>query len=291
MKICRFNGTRIGLVEGDDVLDVTAALDVIPAQRYPLPHYDVMIENLAKVCVRISEIKSGAARVKLASVKLEAPVANPNKIINAPVNYKAHADEALTDKQLGAGATGKQSMFIGDWGLFLKANSALCGFGDEIKLRCPDRRNDHEIELAVIIGKKVERATVADAMDYVAAYSIGLDMTVRGQEDRSWRKSFDTYAALGPWIVTKDEIPDPHNINFSIHVNGELRQKSNTAKLVFNIPKLIEYATQCYTLYPGDIIFSGTPEGVGPVKPGDVMRVDIERIAVWDVRIARDYVR
>jgi len=291
MKICRFNGNRIGLVEGTDVLDVTAALDVIPPQRYPLPHWDLMIEHLDAVCARAKALRANAPRLALASVRLDAPVANPNKIINAPVNYKAHADEALTDAQLGAGAAGKKSMFIGDWGLFLKANSALIGFGEEVKLRCPDRRNDHEIELAVIIGKKCSRATVADAMDYVAAYSIGLDMTVRGQEDRSWRKSMDTYAAMGPWLVTRDEIPDPHNINFSIHVNGELRQKSNTDKLVFDIPKLIEYATTAYTLYPGDIIFTGTPEGVGPVKPGDVMRVDIERIAAWDVRIAKDYVR
>ncbi len=295
MKICRFtaansNDNRLGLVEGNDVLDVTAALDVLPACRYPLPAYDIMIENLDKVTARINAVKAGASKHALASVKLLPPVANYSKIINAPVNYKLHADEALTDKQLGAGAAGKTSMFIGDWGLFLKANSAMIGFGEEIKLRKGDRRNDHELELAVIIGKKCSKATVANAMDYVAAYSIGLDMTVRGQEDRSWRKSFDTYAPCGPWLVTKDEIPDPHNLNFSLTVNGEPRQKSNTSMLVFNIPKLIEYATECYTLYPGDIIFTGTPEGVGPVKPGDVLHIEFERIASCDVRIAKEYV-
>lgn len=191
MKICRFNDARLGLVEGEEVLDVTAALDVIPAQRYPLPNHDLMIEHLGPVMARIDALRPGAA--------------------------------------------GKPSMFIGDWGLFLKASSAVIGFGEEVKLRKGDRRDDHEIELAVVIGKRVERATAATALDCVAGYAIGLDMTVRGPENRSWRKSIDTYAPLGPWLVTRDEIPDLTSHDLSIRVNGELRQQLNTRMLVFSI--------------------------------------------------------
>ena len=108
-----------------------------------------------------------------------------------------------------------------------------------------------------------------NALDYVAAYSIGLDMTVRGTEERSLRKAIDSYSVLGPWVVTADEIVNPDNLNFSIRVGSEERQNSNTDKLIFDCKKLIEYGSSFYTLYPGDVIMTGTPEGVGPVEPGD----------------------
>ncbi|MGE5146512.1 MAG: fumarylacetoacetate hydrolase family protein, partial [Candidatus Eiseniibacteriota bacterium] len=165
------------------------------------------------------------------------------------------------------------------------AGSALIGCGQEIVLRFDTRRNDHEAELGVIIGKKADRVSRADAMSYVAGYSIALDMTVRGTEDRSLRKSLDTYSVLGPWMVTADEIKDPGNIEFSIKVNDELRQHANTRDLIFDIPKLIEYASSFYALHPGDIIMTGTPEGVGPVKPGDVMHVEFQNIGKMDVKV------
>ena len=289
MKLCRYNDNRIGLVEGDEVLDVTGALDVIPYQRYPLPHYDVMIEHLDGVLARAKALAPKAPRVKASTVKFLSPVANPNKIINAPINYQAHIDEAAHDKALSAGATGKQTMFIGDWGLFLKANSAMIGWGEEVKVRFPQRRTDHEIELIAIIGKTCHKATQANALDFVAGYAMGLDMTVRGTEDRSQRKSVDTYCVVGPYLVTKDEVPDPNNLDLTISVNGELRQKSNTSRLVWKLEKLIEYATEWYTLYPGDILLTGTPEGVGPVKPGDVMQAEIERVGKFDIRVAKEF--
>ena len=169
--------------------------------------------------------------------------------------------------------------------MFLKSSSALVGAGEGVALRFTDRRNDHEAELAVVIGKTCDRVSRADAMKYVAGYSIALDMTVRGTEDRSLRKSLDTYAVLGPWLVTADEIKDPGNLDFSIHVNEELRQKANTRDLIFDIPKLIEYASSFYALHPGDIIMTGTPEGVGPVKAGDVMHVEFQEIGKMDVKV------
>ena len=285
MKLCRFDSDRLGLVEGEDVLDVSAALEAIPAQRWPIAPGDPLIANLDRVLERVRTLQSGALRCKLSSVTLKSPVANPTKIINAPINYAAHIDEAKKDQVLGGG---KKLGHLTEWGLFLKATSALIGPGEPIRLRMPERRNDHEVELAVVIGRRCEKATVANALDFVAGYAIGLDMTIRGPEMPSWRKSVDTYAVCGPWLTTKDEVPDPNNLRLSLKVNGETRQDSSTARMVYNVQQLIEYATSMYTLYPGDLIFSGTPEGVGPVKPGDVISAEIERVGRFDVRVA-DY--
>ncbi len=282
MKICRFDDDRLGVVKGDEVLDVTPALEVIPAQRWPLAPGDPLIVNLDRVMERIRALEAGAPRRKVADVKLRSPVPNPTKIVNAPINYQAHIDEAKADPKLGGG---RKLNHITDWGLFLKATSALVGPAEGIRLRMPDRRNDHEVELAVVIGRECRKATLANALEFVAGYAIGLDMTIRGPEMPSWRKSVDSYAVCGPWLVTKDEVPDPNGLNLLLWVNGELRQSSNTRRMVYNVQRLIEYATSMYTLYPGDLIFSGTPEGVGPVKPGDVITADIERVGRFDIRV------
>ena len=287
MKICRFDDDRLGVVKGDEVLDVTPALEVIPAQRWPLALGDPLIVHLDKVMERIRALEAAAPRRKVADVKLRAPVANPTKIVNAPINYQAHIEEAAKDKGIAHGRD--MTKTIADWGLFLKATSALIGPSEDIRLRFPDRRNDHEIELAVVIGKRCNHVKKEDALQYVAGYAIGLDMTIRGPELQCFRKSPDTYAVCGPWLVTRDEIPDPNGLNLLLWVNGELRQSSNTRRLVYNVHRLIEYATSFYTLHPGDLIFTGTPEGVGPVKPGDVITADIERIGRFDIRVADAY--
>jgi 2-keto-4-pentenoate hydratase/2-oxohepta-3-ene-1,7-dioic acid hydratase in catechol pathway len=286
MRICRFDNDRLGLVKGEDVLDVTPALEVIPQQRWPIALGDPLVANLDRVLERVRALEATAPRRGLADVTLKSPVANPTKIVNAPINYQAHIDEAKADPKLGGG---RKLNHITDWGLFLKATSALIGPGEEIKLRGADKRNDHEVELAVVIGRECRKATLENALDFVAGYAIGLDMTTRGPEMPSWRKSVDTYAVCGPWLTTKDEVPDPNNLRLSIKVNGATRQDSSTSRMVYNVHKLIEYATSMYTLYPGDLIFSGTPEGVGPVKPGDVLTAEIERLGRFDVRIAAEY--
>ena len=124
------------------------------------------------------------------------------------------------------------------------------------------------LSLQVAPGSDIPQAK---ALDYVACYALGLDMTVRGREDRSFRKSVDGYAVLGPWMVTADELPDPDNVPISLTVNGETKQNSNTSQLIYNCRRLIEFASEFYTLYPGDLVYTGTPDGVGPVKPGDVI--------------------
>ena len=112
-------------------------------------------------------------------------------------------------------------------------------------------------------------------MDHIAGYCVGLDMSVRGAEDRSFRKSIDSYSVLGPWLVTPDELREPDSVDFTLKVNGEVRQQSNTRHLIFKTRKLIAWASNWYTLYPGDVIMTGTPEGVSPVGPGDVMDAEI----------------
>ena len=144
---------------------------------------------------------------------------------------------------------------------------------------------DAQIELAVVIGKETKNVSRGDALDHVAGYAIGLDITIRGPEERSLRKSPDSYAVLGPWLVTPDEIANPGGLDLRIAVNGEQRQSSNTRYLILGVAELIEYASSFYTLYPGDIIMTGTPEGVSPIQPGDVISAYIERIGTMEVKV------
>jgi 2-keto-4-pentenoate hydratase/2-oxohepta-3-ene-1,7-dioic acid hydratase in catechol pathway len=186
----------------------------------------------------------------------------------APTNYGKHIEEMQKFRDTIPGLA-RFSPDIEKAGIFLKSNTSLVGPSEGIPMRFPDRRNDHEAELVLIIGKQGSDIPKEKAWDYIAGYSLGFDMTARGQEDRSFRKSIDGYTVLGPWMITADELPNPADVPFNLHVNEEKRQDSNTSFLIFDIPRLIEFASQFYTLYPGDLYYTGTPEGVGPVKPGD----------------------
>ncbi len=284
MRLCRFGEDRLGVVEGSHVKDVTAALDVLPAYRYPLPRHDVLMANLPTVMARIKAIAAEAPSVPLASVKLLSPVANPGKLIAAPVNYQKHLDEVKGDVQIHANNPG-HTLTIQSAGVFLKATSSLVGPGEGVAIRMTDRRTDHEVELAVVIGREGSRISSANALEHVAGYSIGLDITIRGSEDRSFRKSPDGFSVLGPWLVTADEIPAPGSLDLEIAVNGEQRQKSNTKYLILGVAELIELASSFYTLYPGDVIYTGTPEGVSPIEPGDEVVATIERIGTMRVAV------
>lgn len=286
MRICRFNGGRLGLVKGDRVIDVTPVLGLIAAQHYPLPQKDLLIEALPRLRGAIEAEAGKGAVHALSSVKFQSPVANPGKIIGAPINYKAHVEESKADAGIGHG---RNITSIGDWGMFLKAGSSLIGCSDDIVLRFPQRRNDHEVELGVVIGRQGNQIAAADAMDYIAGYTVALDMTLRGPEFQCFRKSIDSYSVAGPWLVTADEVANPNSLDLWLTVNGESRQRSNTSMLVYDIARLIEFASSFYTLMPGDIIMSGTPEGVGPVKPGDLIEAGIESIGQFSIRVAPDY--
>jgi 2-keto-4-pentenoate hydratase/2-oxohepta-3-ene-1,7-dioic acid hydratase in catechol pathway len=284
MRLCRFNEGRLGVVDGDRVRDVTPALEVLPSYRYPLPQHDVLIANLDLVVARARAMVVDAPSVPLGGVKFLSPVANPGKIIAAPVNYHKHLDEVRGDAALHQNNPG-HTLTIQSAGVFLKATSSLTGPGDGVAVRCAARRTDHEVELAFVIGRTANRVAAADALRYVAGYAIGLDITIRGSEDRSFRKSPDTYTVLGPWLVTADEIPDPGALDLQLELNGELRQKSNTRHLILGVPQLIELASSFYTLNPGDVVLTGTPEGVSPIEPGDRVVATIERIGTMHVDV------
>jgi 2,4-didehydro-3-deoxy-L-rhamnonate hydrolase len=272
MRLCRYDDDRLGVVRGDLVHDVTPAqTEIRNAAPYAM-NGDAVIAALPQWRERLERLADKTSGKKLAQVKLLAPVARPTKLSCAPTNYQAHiAEMTVAAAQPGSQVVTTQSAKIGEAGMFLKANSALVGPSEGIAIRFPDRRNDHEVELVAVIGKAGSDIPRAHALEYVAGYCLGLDMTVRGREDRSFRKSIDGYAVAGPWFVTADEIPDPDALPLSLEVNGETRQNSNTKMLIYDCRRLIEFASSFYTLYPGDLIYTGTPEGVGPVKPGDIL--------------------
>jgi 2-keto-4-pentenoate hydratase/2-oxohepta-3-ene-1,7-dioic acid hydratase in catechol pathway len=271
MRICRFDNDRLGVVVGDRVHNVTAAQDEIRKGAPYDMRGDAVIAALPTWRPRIEEMAGKVAGTPLAQVKLLPPVARPSKVMAAPTNYRKHIEEMNHVAEAHVGGVRRFSTDIGEAGIFLKANSSLVGPDEGVPIRFPDRRNDHEIELVLIIGREGSRIPRDKALDYVAGYCLGLDMTVRGPQDRSFRKSCDGYSVLGPFMVTADEIKDPDDLPLSLDVNGERRQDTNTKNLIYDIGRLIEFASEYYTLYPGDVYYTGTPEGVGPVKPGDRM--------------------
>lgn len=272
MKLCRYDDDRLGVVRGDLVHDVTLAQTEI---RNSLPFAmkgDAVVAALPQWRERIERMADQAPRKPIGEVKLLAPVARPTKLSCAPTNYQAHiAEMKAAAAQPGWQVVTVQSAKIGEAGMFLKANSCLVGPSEGIAVRFPDRRSDHEVELVMVIGKAGSDIPQSRALDHVACYCLGLDMTVRGREDRSFRKSVDGYAVAGPWMATADEIANPDALPLTLGVNGEIRQDSNTDRLIYDCRRLIEFASSFYTLYPGDLIYTGTPEGVGPVKPGDTI--------------------
>jgi len=287
MKLCRFDDERLGLIDGNSVRDVTAALDVLPRCSYPLPQHDIFIANLEAVTTRARAVAKDVRALPLESVTLLSPGANPGKIIAAPVNYQKHLTEVRDNPQLHGNNPG-HTFTIQTAGWFLKATSSLVGAGQGIVVRCAKRRTDHEVELAVVIGRTASRVKRDEALSYVAGYSIGLDISIRGSEDRSFRKSPDSYSVLGPWLVTADEIPNPGELDLQLTVNDQLRQHSNTKYMILGVPELIELASAFYTLQPGDLLFTGTPEGVSPIQAGDRIVATIDKIGSMSVATRAD---
>ena len=282
MRLCRFDENRLGVVTERGIHDATAALVSLPSWRYPLPKFDPLVAELHRLKPALETAARSAPAVPLEKVRLLSPIANPGKIVAAPVNYRKHLEEVLADKGIHHGNLVNE---IHRAGMFLKATSSLVGPGEGVELIHLDRRNDHEVELAVIIGKTARDIRAADALGYVAGYCIGLDMTLRGPEERSFRKSPDSSTVLGPWWVTADEIGDPGQLQVSLAVNGEVRQNANTRELILGVPELVAWASSFYTLHRGDVLLTGTPQGVGPVRPGDVMTASIEKIGEMEVRV------
>jgi len=271
MKLCRYDEDKLGVVKGDMVHDVTAAQDEIrKAARYDMKG-DAVVAALPQWRSRLEEMAAKAPGKPLSSVKLLSPVARPSKAMAAPTNYQKHIAEMRARTDLPKDAT-RNPPNIEKAGIFLKSVSSIVGPSEGIPLRFPDRIHEHEIELVMIIGKQGTDIPKGKFKDYVAGYAMGLDMTCRGSEDRSFRKSIDGYSVIGPWMVTADEIANPDDMVITLHNGNELRQTAETKDLIYDCGRLIEFASSFYTIYPGDVYFTGTPQGVGPIKAGETLR-------------------
>ena len=283
MKLVIFDDLQLGVLKDGQVYDVS---DLVGGGSGEWPPVFMLrtIAGFDRLRPRLEEALRTRNGIPMDRVRLQAPVVFPNKVIAAPANYRLHIEEMRRVVKEHAPEM-KEVHAIERYGVFLKAPSSIIGPGATIELPFPDRRTDHEVELGVVIGKTARNVKAADAMAYVFGYTGVLDITVRGDEDRSTRKSFDSFTPVGPVLVTAEEIPDPHNLQLKLWVNGELRQNGNTKDMIWNIPKLIEYASHVMTLYPGDLFSTGTPDGVGPLKPGDEVANEIERIGRMSVGV------
>jgi len=264
MRFAVYDDERLGIVVGDEIVDVSDL--VVPGQQGPGGPLLRLIEQGYDPAPQTAQRLRGRARQALKQARLRAPLPRPGKIIGAPVNYLDHKAEMSVPQT------------IAEYGVFLKAASSVSGPGEAIRLPYLDKRTDQEAELNVVIGRAARNVGVDEALNYVFGYTCGLDITVRSSEDRSTRKSFDTFTPLGPWVVTPDEIGDAGDLELRCWVNGELRQQTNTGDLIFNVAELIAYSSSIMTLWPGDVILTGTPAGVGPIAHGDRLVVEIEKV-------------
>jgi 2-keto-4-pentenoate hydratase/2-oxohepta-3-ene-1,7-dioic acid hydratase in catechol pathway len=290
MRLALFNDWRLGAVDDEGtVADVTAAL--------PWPHdgdplgagwWVRLCRDFPGLRARLDDAARAAPRLPLGEVTLRAPVLNPGKIIACASNYAEHVAE-MRDRVLPA-TNGAVERWLLDFDVFLKAPSSVCGPADTVVLpalvapqpspaepewseRAPQVH--HEAELTLVIGTGGSDIPESEAMAHVLGYTIGLDMTVRGSGDRSRRKSYDTFTPLGPWLTTADQAGDPHDIDIELLVGGEPRQRVSTAAMLTRIPRIIAHASRCMRLDPGDVIMTGAPPGVGPVRDGDEIQVSM----------------
>jgi len=278
MKIASYDGGRIGAVIGDQIVELQAA-PTDAAAWPPTAMLRFIADFDADRAAIEGRIASGPRR-RLAEVRLETPVAWPNKVIAYPANYHEH----IAEMKDGLVSTFKAS----GQGFFLKANSSLSGPADPIMLPAVEGREiHHECELAIFIGKGGRDIAREDALDHIFGYACLVDVVIRGREERVMRKSFDSFCPVGPWITTADEIADPADIDLELLINGELRQKANTKALIVDIPEMIVMASSVMTLFPGDIIATGTPAGVAPIADGDTLNIRIAGVGEMQLSVLR----
>jgi 2-keto-4-pentenoate hydratase/2-oxohepta-3-ene-1,7-dioic acid hydratase in catechol pathway len=277
MKLVTFScrgHLSIGKIVGDQVVDLPASDTNIPTTMR------AFLEGGAAMMQRARDVSADKCPTwPLADVRLEAPVPNPSKFLAIGMNYAKHAAEA---RQLGVQVPDTQVWFN-------KQVSCVNGPFDPVHMPKVSDNLDYEAELGVVIGKRCRHVSAADARSVIAGYLVCNDVSVRDWQKRSATmtlgKSFNTHGPIGPWIVTDDDVADPHNLNLRMLVNGEVRQEVNTGEMVHNIYDQIAYLSTVMTLEPGDLLATGTPSGVGVamnpptwLKIGDVMRVEIEGV-------------
>jgi 2-keto-4-pentenoate hydratase/2-oxohepta-3-ene-1,7-dioic acid hydratase in catechol pathway len=282
MRLCVFeatDGRRPGLVIGDEIADISAV-----AGRSYLP-----VDILAAGPGGIKAIENAArssSRIPLKSARLTAPLRRPGKILGIGLNYRDHAKE-----------TGRDPPTTQMW--FNKQSSALHGPFDPVLMPAVSMALDYEVELVVVIGKYGRHVPRERAHEIIAGYMTGCDYSVRDWQRATptmiMGKGFDTHAPVGPWITTPDEAGDVSNMSLKCWVNDELRQAGNTGEMIFDVPAQIEHLTKAFALEPGDLIFTGTPAGVGAaftppkfVKVGDRVRVEVERLGAIEAVITQE---
>jgi 2-keto-4-pentenoate hydratase/2-oxohepta-3-ene-1,7-dioic acid hydratase in catechol pathway len=276
LKLALFNQFNLGLVHEEEVYDISSLASW--NHKHPQESLEILMANYVELKSKIEAGFSNCDVYSLSDVRLQPPIPKPSKIVAAPVNYYLHQDE-MNEQFNNAEYT------IEKLGFFLKAPSSIIGPNDTVKLPFKDRRTDHEAELAFVVGKRAKDVPASEAHHYIFGYFALMDITVRGKEDRPWRKSFDTFTPIGPWIVTADEIENPNELGFKLWVNEELRQSANTKDLIYDCYKFFEVASRAMTLEPGDIITTGTPEGVGVINKGDTVTIRIDRIGEFSVNV------
>lgn len=270
------SGPRAALLDGDQYVDLHSTNANLPDSLRLLLDGGESLLHL----VREASQQPKAARTPMQYAKLLPPIPDPKKIICLGLNYRDHAMET------GA-AIPKEPI------LFSKYATALIGAEQAIVLPPVSQEVDYEAELVIVIGKRGRHIPLDRAMDYVAGYMVGHDVSARDwqlkKEGKQWMvgKTFDTFAPTGPHLVTADEVPDPHVLSIRLRLNGQTMQDSNTQQMIFRVPETLAYLSTVFTLEPGDLIFTGTPPGVGfarkpPVylKAGDVAEVEIEGLGL-----------
>lgn len=274
MRFIRYDNDKLGLLTagGTGVVDLT--------DRLGLSSADPLIEY-ANSDVEASDFADADPDHDRSEVTLKSPINRPGKVIAAPLNYENHIEEALSDRDI----TTDEWFSIEDKGYFLKAPSSVIGPEESIRIPFSDRRIDHEIELAFVMGEDTKNVTADEAWDNILGYTILLDISVRGDQDRSNRKSYDTFTVVGPCVVTPDEVGDPHDLEMELQVNGDTRQNENTGGMVYSCGDIVQYASIGSTIETGDIITTGTPEGVGALEDGDAVDAEIESIGSMSIDV------
>lgn len=280
MRFVRFDDDRLGLLTDDaeGIVDLTDRLGL--GSRDPLVEY-------IREGYDASEYADAAPDYDRSEVTIDSPVARPGKVIAAPLNYEAHIEEVLADRDI----TTEEWFSIEDKGYFLKAPSSVVGPGEGIELPFADRRTDHEIELAFVMGEDVKDVSAEEAWDSIFGYTILLDISIRGDQDRSNRKSYDTFTVIGPCVATPDEVGDPQDLAMELKLNGEGKQAENTGDMVYTCADVVQYASLGTTLEAGDVITTGTPEGVSALSDGDTIDARMEGVGEMTVDVTGRDVR
>ena len=275
MRFVRYNSDRLGLLtEENSIIDLTERLDL--STEDPLMEY---IQSDAEV----SEYADAEPDHDREDVTLASPIRQPGKVIAAPLNYETHIEEALSDRDI----TTDEWFSIEDKGYFLKAPSSVVGPDDGITLPFDDRRVDHEIELAFVMSEDVKDISADKAWEHILGYTILLDISVRGDQDRSNRKSYDSFTVIGPCVATPDEVDNPQSLDLHLEINGETQQDANTNDMVYTCADIVQYASIGTTIEAGDVITTGTPAGVSALSDGDTVDADIESVGSMSVDVTQ----